>query len=388
MAEEYYPYPKSLDPIPSHLRAGLAVIATFGILSLITSGGAITFIVYRLTNKKKYQAIPLRYNQPLILILNLLIADFQQALSFIISIVWLKKNAILAPTDACAAQGWLVQVGDVSSGLFSLGIACQTFYVLVLRRSVPYKMFVSSTIALWVFCLSLSLISPILHHRDELFVSAGAWCWISDKYKDERLLVHYIWIFICEFGTLALYAVIFMVLTRNGVLNNAAGVQARTIQRIARLMLVYPLAYTCLTLPLAAFRMATQSGKQPNDKFLLLAGACMASCGWVDVLLYLVTRRTIVYQHSIQTTSQAITGGVGGIQMNPALPYGNNTVIGGGGGMTMHSGNHDSPSVSSSQENFVKLEQVVQVTVERATPGEQAAVEAAQKQLRGNPTYW
>lgn len=74
--------------------------------------------------------------------------------------------------------------------------------------------------------------------------------------------------------------------------------------------------------------------------------------------------------------------------MNPALPYGNNTVIGGGGGMTMHSGNHDSPSVSSSQENFVKLEQVVQVTVERATPGEQAAVEAAQKQLRGNPTYW
>jgi hypothetical protein len=134
--------------------------------------------------------------------------------------------------------------------------------------------------------------------------------------------------------------------------------------------------------------MATQSGKQPNEKFLLLAGACMASCGWVDVLLYLVTRRTIVYQHSLQTTSQAITGGVGGIQMNPALPYGNNTVIGGGGGMTMHSGHHDSPSVSSSQENFVKLEQVVQVTVERATPGEQAAAEAAQKQLRGNPTYW
>ncbi|KAF8251361.1 hypothetical protein K440DRAFT_595976 [Wilcoxina mikolae CBS 423.85] len=386
----YYPYPHSLDPLPAHIRTGLNVIAVFAFLSLIGTGGAIIFIVYRLSNKIKYQPSPLRLNQPLILILNLLIADFQQALSFSFSLHWVHRNAILAPTTACNAQGWLVQVGDVSSGLFSLGIAIQTFYVLVLRKTLPYQWFCGIIVGLWTFAMTVSLVSPIAHRGEALYVSTGAWCWISEKYRDERLFVHYLWIFICEFGTLALYAVIFFVLQRNFALNSAAGVQARTIQRIARLMLVYPIAYTCLTLPLAAYRMSALSGKKLNDRFLLFAGVCMTSCGWIDVILYIVTRRTIVYQHSVDT-SYSGTGGIGGIQMNASLPYGNSTTVGcvGAACSSMNRSQlRETASAACSQEGFVKLEQVVQVTVERATPSEQAAAEAAKKQLRGNPTYW
>jgi hypothetical protein len=36
-----------------------------------------------------------------------------------------------------------------------------------------------------MFCLVLSVISPIVHHGHEVFVSAGAWCWINEKYEDE-----------------------------------------------------------------------------------------------------------------------------------------------------------------------------------------------------------
>jgi hypothetical protein len=175
----------SIDPLPRNLRVGLIVIATMALLSLTATSVAGVFIIYRISNGKRYQKTPLRYNQSLILILNLLIADFQQAVSFILSLHWLYKNAILAPTNVCSAQGWFVQIGDVSSGIFSLCIALQTFSVIVLQKQFPYKNFVITIIAVWTFCLVLSVISPLTHIGEDVFVSTGAWCWIAERYGDE-----------------------------------------------------------------------------------------------------------------------------------------------------------------------------------------------------------
>lgn len=187
---EHHAYPLALNPLPAHLRLGLIGLATCGLLSLVSTAGAIGFIMYRLSNYKKYQETPLRYNVPLVLILNLLIADLQQAASFAISLHWLGLNAILAPTHACSAQGWLIQIGDVASGVFALAVAAQTFYVMVLRRDLSYTAFVWGILAIWAFCVLLSLISPILHRNEALFVSTGAWCWISGSYHDEVLYPH------------------------------------------------------------------------------------------------------------------------------------------------------------------------------------------------------
>jgi hypothetical protein len=152
-------------------------------------------------------------------------------------------------------------------------------------------------------------------------------------------------------------------------------------------MLVYPIAYTCLTLPLAAYRMASQSGKQLGDTLLLFAGACMASCGWVDVLLYLVTRRTIV---SLQASSFGSSGrDTGGIQMNVSRSvYGNQTVVGTGDLDRQATGE----SLASSQEGFVKMEQVVQVTIEDAAQSRAETSEDSAAQQQQKPTnatsYW
>lgn len=136
-------------------------------------------------------------------------------------------------------------------------------------------------------------------------------------------------------------------------------------------MLVYPIAYTCLTLPLAAFRMASHSRNRPPDSVLLFAGACMASCGWVDVLLYLVTRRTIVslQQHSMVSRNTGSEGGGAAgndIQLSRgATMYGPGTVI--------NAGNGESDSRASSQEGFVKMQQEVQVLFEDALSPRAAA---------------
>jgi hypothetical protein len=151
-------------------------------------------------------------------------------------------------------------------------------------------------------------------------------------------------------------------------------------------MLVYPIAYTCMTLPLAAYRMASQAGKTLDDSVLIFAGACMASCGWIDVLLYLVTRRTIL---SLQSTNFTSSGrDTEGIQMNTGKHiYGNHTVVGAGD----RDGDIMGTSLAGSQEGIVKMEQVVQVTIEDAVhPHSRSGIseEAAQQKVTNGTSYW
>jgi hypothetical protein len=59
-------------------------------------------------------------------------------------------------------------------------------------------------------------------------------------------------------------------------------------------MIVYPIAYILLTLPLAAGRVASMTGRSPPLMYYCVAGAMMASCGFVDVALYMYTRKALV----------------------------------------------------------------------------------------------
>lgn len=149
------------------------------------------------------------------------------------------------------------------------------------------------------------------------------------------------------------------------------GVQTRTIQRVARLMLVYPIAYTCLTLPLAAFRMASHSNNRPPDRILLFAGTCMASCGWVDVILYLITRRTILRLQPHPPASY----NTGGTARNDIRML-RSTTIYGPGTVVIPAENGESNSRANSHEGFVKMQQEVQVMIEDALrPGAATAGE-------------
>jgi hypothetical protein len=77
-------------------------------------------------------------------------------------------------------------------------------------------------------------------------------------------------------------------------INDPFAVSRQKILRTARYMIVYPIAYIILTLPLAAGRVASMTGRQPPLIFFCVAGAMMASCGFVDVALYIYTRKALV----------------------------------------------------------------------------------------------
>lgn len=238
--------------------------------------------------------------------MNLLIADLQQGLSFLISFHWVDINAILAPTRACFAQAWLLQIGDVSSGFFVFFIAFHTFYCAVKGQRFDTTTFYIFIVGTWILALVLTALGPILY-RDKYFVRAGAWCWASSNYERERLALHYIWVFMVQFGTIIIYALVLLHLKKTMSIIMPTTVQTATmakIDRAAKLMVLYPAVYIVLTLPLSAGRMWSMANGGANlpDSYSLLAGTLIASTGLVDTLLYTLTRKQLISGSSPERT--------------------------------------------------------------------------------------
>lgn len=98
-----------------------------------------------------------------------------------------------------------------------------------------------------------------------------------------------------EFGNVIVYAIIYTTLIvriRNGYYTAE---EAKRVKAISNLMVVYPVVYVVCTLPLASARMAAMTSKPPSLARLCLSGAMITSNGWLDVLLYTLTRRIMIF---------------------------------------------------------------------------------------------
>lgn len=163
-----------LDPLPYEVHSGMIAMGIIGAISTVSTLALLVFITYRMVFWRRYYLRPIATNQIFILIYNLLLADFQQALSFLLAFYWISENKLVGPSSVCFAQGWLIQIGDLSSGIWVLAIAIHTFINLVLQKTIPFGLFIGGVLLIWLFCLILTIIGPISHHS-EFFVPAGVW---------------------------------------------------------------------------------------------------------------------------------------------------------------------------------------------------------------------
>ncbi|KAK4543399.1 hypothetical protein LTR36_005542 [Oleoguttula mirabilis] len=285
--------PGTLSPLPPILQRGLIAVSFFGFLSFLTSVALFLRLAYRLvTWKRKTQA---RVNQFIILIFNLVFADIQQSVAFLLNAQWLRENAISVHTPICRAQGWFVSTGDLASGVFTLAIAVHSFTDIVWDYRIGHKCFLATIAALWAFVYACAIIGVALH-PDDFYVRAGAWCWINHKYTNERLWLHYFWVIISEFGTVIVYTLIFLILRRRvkESFYTTSNTQIRA-QSAAKLIIAYPVVYVVCTLPLVIARLAGMAGADVSFVELCVAGAMITSNGWLDVLLYTLTRRALLF---------------------------------------------------------------------------------------------
>jgi hypothetical protein len=121
-------------------------------------------------------------------------------------------------------------------------------------------------------------------------------CWVNEKYENLRLVLHYLWIFMVMFGVIIVYGIIFLRLRLRAT--TASPASSASNRRAARYMIIYPLVYVFCTLPLASGRMASMTGRTIPYAYFCLAGSMITSCGWLDVLLYAVTRRILIFSEA------------------------------------------------------------------------------------------
>ncbi|KAI1770833.1 G protein-coupled glucose receptor regulating Gpa2-domain-containing protein [Hypoxylon cercidicola] len=292
----YYEAPNSLTSMDSSIYHGLLAIGCLATVSLIFTTSLLSFITWRMIDWKSHYTSAVGRNQSVVLIYQLILADFMQSLGFLISFHWVAERQIIGPNGACFTQGWLIQLGDVASAFFVLSIAIHTTYQVILSRSLSYKTFVGCIVGVWGLAFLLTSLVPIVGGR-YVFQRAGVWCWISSNNEGLRLSLHYIWIFIVEFGSIIVYALGFYYLFRAKRLDSIE-IPNRSIEgmRKARTaMLAYAIVYTILSLPLAAGRMASMSNNELSNEYYLFAGALFTSSGWVDTVLYTLTRRALLF---------------------------------------------------------------------------------------------
>jgi hypothetical protein len=165
---------QTLSPLPEVLSHGLVAVSTFGLLSFFCSASLFFFLTWRLITWRLKSGPNNPPNQFLLLIYNLLLADIQQALAFLLNLSALRNNGIFVGTPTCFAQGWFVSTGDLASGVFICAIACHTWMGVVKEYRLPTPAFYCCIGTLWFFVYTMAAVGPIIHGRD-FYVRASAW---------------------------------------------------------------------------------------------------------------------------------------------------------------------------------------------------------------------
>lgn len=126
-------------------------------------------------------------------------------------------------------------------------------------------------------------------------------------------------VFLVQFGTVLLYVVTFFMLrkkTKAIFASNGEGrdqpnvATVKAVNRITTLMTLYPCVYVILTLPLSAGRMWSMAHDSTpySNGYACFAGAMITSCGWVDTLLYTLTRRRLLQDTMPQSSARRTRG--------------------------------------------------------------------------------
>lgn len=382
----------TLSPLPPVLRNGLPAVVMFGFLSFLSSVWLFGYLSYKfvlwnmqpaaLNEKRPTSPEPLspttsdvngflvpaahlcpqkgkdeRWNskprdtffdrlrkeppnQFLMLIYNLLFADIQQAMAFLLNIAWLSKDSLDVSDPTCWAQGWFISTGDLASSVFISFIAVHTYLGVVKGYRLPTWIFYTIIASCWVFVYGTGILGVIITNNGAgvggLYVRAGAWCWINSAFQDLRLTLHYLWIFICMAFTCIVYIAIYVHLQvhskhsaascnlataigdhypnpdpngpspapsiapsspRSAMTDMSMAKRLPPLPASARhpTFLLYPIIYVLCTAPLVAGRMASMAGNNVPLSYFCFSGAMIASAGWLDVALYSSTRRAIVF---------------------------------------------------------------------------------------------
>ncbi|EJD37502.1 hypothetical protein AURDEDRAFT_129392 [Auricularia subglabra TFB-10046 SS5] len=234
---------------------------------------------------------------------SLLFCDFWQSIGSLLSIRWVHDQGVSIGVS-CTAQAAIKNGGNVGTAIWSLVIALHTFFVLFVGRRPWEPALYITLILVWPLIGFIVVLGPGIIEdtaRGPYFGISGIWCWITDGYNLQKLMLEYLWMFASAFISLILYALILLKLRGNLVVSGkrwklrrapvlgrwdpqtGQGTLEGQVTGITRQMMLFPTAYIIVILPIAACRYASWAGN--NVPFQVLIFAFVVQLYTLDTVL-------------------------------------------------------------------------------------------------------
>jgi len=251
--------------------------------------------------------------------ISLLLCDLMQAVGSIMNEKWVQNKAVYLG-NFCTTQGIFKQAADIGIAMFALIIAIHTFCVLFLRwQSRPYVLWLT-LVSAWSAMGAIVLAGPTLADTTKygpFFGISGYWCWITAPYPVQHITLDYMFMFMSAGFSFLLYTLVFLRLRGNIIISGwyiafrRATSSSNSYWRgrefadnekmvIARQMMLYPVAYVIVILPIATARFCEMRGNT-NVPFgaTIFCDTVYLLSGLVNVTLFVTTRRVLPPQSII-----------------------------------------------------------------------------------------
>ncbi|KAF8601556.1 hypothetical protein BDV93DRAFT_524730 [Ceratobasidium sp. AG-I] len=287
--------------------------------------------------------------------LNLFISELLMSLGGVLDAKWANETQVYCG-GYCAAQGSLQFIGETSVAIWTLAITLHTWWSVVYAKRVVFRPWICFGLvaAVWVFLIAFNFGAytsyPVGEISDDnYFTPTPFWCWINPKYKNHRAFGEYMWLWVAGFGNLLVYIPLYLLLRGNIILGNegfrshtwhwtppprqvairadsvstlgSAEYDEETSRKDAVKMLLYPIAYTILVLPLSVVRWMSfvnpalreiQQAHPSMAAATLIFHATFRLSGVVNVGLVLLTRPNVLLfgERSRGDDDDDVAGGV------------------------------------------------------------------------------
>ncbi|KAF2400317.1 hypothetical protein EJ06DRAFT_549038 [Trichodelitschia bisporula] len=288
----------------------LMILAVISIWAAIHTVPTIAYVAHNLIRWFKDVETSHGFVQVLLLF-NILVANLLQSLSYSLSFYWLRTKELVSMSSMCKVQGYISMMGDLASVFFVCATALCTansvlWYFPVSNRAVGW-----SIGALWLFAAVMPSIGYALH-PEYFFALNGSWCWANPHYRLDVMFLHDIWMILGVLATFTLYGFIWrsIIKTRRKITSAMDSGNSRMnfislereqknwngMTRADLIMIICPVAYLTLNLPLVVIRIVSSYHPQ---KFIVtcFGGAIIACSGLVNSLVYGYLRRSVLRSH-------------------------------------------------------------------------------------------
>ncbi|KAF9779448.1 hypothetical protein BJ322DRAFT_352040 [Thelephora terrestris] len=293
-------------------RMGVLVLVITSTVSLIAAFGLLLAIASSWWNTRKLKDPHLFVRTGVApYFVSMLVYNVLQSVGSIMNAQWVQSSSVNVGVF-CASQAVTKHISDIGVAIWALVIAFHTFLLLFFGITIPRWASLTTLVGANAIIVLLVCLGPTVldsKSRGPFYGISGYWCWITDEYKSERITMDYMIMFLSAILSFILYTLVFLRMRGNVVVDGSyvrfrlAKSQSQSQSgrlfaqspalKVARQMLLYPVAYTIVILPITAARFCEWSGRDVPFTVTVFSDVVFLLSGTVNVLLFCATRRIL-----------------------------------------------------------------------------------------------